>query len=210
MLGCWDHLTEERGAKQEMLFKCSLTLTMINSFCSDLPKLFLCYHGLAVSRLLTQLFNHSWLNSLKKKIQHFVNITCECCVLCSPIRLFHRWNSKIHSGFGVGVFPHLVTQKRDLYLVLVILIPHFLHLLSDALSLGCYPELQGNFYQKLLRIPSYLSEVEMLLAIEIFLVSNASDIQSSRTTNQTLQIILKRFVVRYVPFWLYLFMWSCK
>ncbi|KAL9869779.1 protein TOPAZ1 [Geothlypis trichas] len=63
---------------------------------------------------------------------------------------------------------------------------------KNALSLGCYPELQGNFYQKLLRIPSYLSEVEMLLAIEIFLVSNASDIQSSRTTSQTLQIILKR------------------
>ncbi|NXL22091.1 TOPZ1 protein, partial [Setophaga kirtlandii] len=63
---------------------------------------------------------------------------------------------------------------------------------KNALSLGCYPELQGNFYHKLLKIPSYLSEVEMLLAIEIFLVSNASDIQSSRTTSQTLQIILKR------------------
>ncbi|NXH98067.1 TOPZ1 protein, partial [Pachycephala philippinensis] len=63
---------------------------------------------------------------------------------------------------------------------------------KNALSLGCYPELQGNFYHKLLKIPSYLSEVEMLLTIEIFLVSNASDIQSPRTTSQTLQIILKR------------------
>nr|XP_030120882.3 protein TOPAZ1 isoform X2 [Taeniopygia guttata] len=63
---------------------------------------------------------------------------------------------------------------------------------KNALSLGCYPELQGNLYQKFLKIPSYLSEVEMLLAIEIFLVSKASDIQSSRTTSQTLQIILKR------------------
>ncbi|XP_041322642.1 protein TOPAZ1 [Pyrgilauda ruficollis] len=63
---------------------------------------------------------------------------------------------------------------------------------KNALSLGCYPELQGNLYHKLVKIPSYLSEVEMLLAIEIFLVSNASDIQSSRTTTQTLQIILKR------------------
>ncbi|NWZ05765.1 TOPZ1 protein, partial [Agelaius phoeniceus] len=63
---------------------------------------------------------------------------------------------------------------------------------KNALSLGCYPELQGNLYHKILKIPSYLSEVEMLLAIEIFLVSNASDIQSSRTTSQTLQIILKR------------------
>ncbi|NWH29068.1 TOPZ1 protein, partial [Chloropsis hardwickii] len=63
---------------------------------------------------------------------------------------------------------------------------------KNALSLGCYPELQGNLYHKLLKIPSYLSDVEMLLTIEIFLVSNASDIQSSRTTSQTLQIILKR------------------
>ncbi|NWS89336.1 TOPZ1 protein, partial [Toxostoma redivivum] len=62
---------------------------------------------------------------------------------------------------------------------------------KNALSLGCYPELQGNLYHKLLKIPSYLSEVEMLLTIEIFLVSNASDIQSPRTS-QTLQIILKR------------------
>ncbi|NXC97252.1 TOPZ1 protein, partial [Certhia familiaris] len=63
---------------------------------------------------------------------------------------------------------------------------------KNALSLGCYPELQENLYHKLLKIPSYLSEVEMLLTIEIFLVSNASDIQSPRITSQTLQIILKR------------------
>ncbi|NXF00769.1 TOPZ1 protein, partial [Smithornis capensis] len=63
---------------------------------------------------------------------------------------------------------------------------------KNALSLGCYPQLQGNSDHKLLKIPSYLSEVEMLLAMEIFLVSNASDIQSPMTTSQTLQIILKR------------------
>ncbi|NXM54815.1 TOPZ1 protein, partial [Illadopsis cleaveri] len=63
---------------------------------------------------------------------------------------------------------------------------------KNALSLGCYPELQGNMYHKLLNIPSYLSEVEMLLTIEIFLVSNASDIQSPRTPSLPLQIILKR------------------
>jgi len=72
----------------------------------------------------------------------------------------------------------------------------FLHLPSGALSLGCYLPLQGNFSHKLLMIPSYLSEVEMLLAVEIFLVSNASDIQSPIAPNQTLQIILKRFVVK--------------
>ncbi|NWT49616.1 TOPZ1 protein, partial [Erythrocercus mccallii] len=63
---------------------------------------------------------------------------------------------------------------------------------KNALSLGCYPELQGNLCHRLLNIPSHLSEVEMLLTIEIFLVSNASHIQSPRTTSQTLQIILKR------------------
>ncbi|XP_055662449.1 protein TOPAZ1 [Falco peregrinus] len=63
---------------------------------------------------------------------------------------------------------------------------------KSALSLGCYPPLQGSLWNKLLIIPSYLSEVEMLLAIEIFLVSNASDIQSPVATSQTLQIILKR------------------
>ncbi|KFP86036.1 Testis- and ovary-specific PAZ domain-containing protein 1, partial [Apaloderma vittatum] len=63
---------------------------------------------------------------------------------------------------------------------------------KSALSLGCYPPLKGNFYHKLLMIPSYLSEVEMLLTIERFLVSNAKDIQSPMPTSQTLQIILKR------------------
>ncbi|KAL2803976.1 protein TOPAZ1 [Daubentonia madagascariensis] len=63
---------------------------------------------------------------------------------------------------------------------------------KSALSLGCYPPLEGNLYRKLLLIPSYLSEIEMLLAIEIFLVSNASSIQSPGTSIQTLQIVLKR------------------
>ncbi|KAM4908478.1 protein TOPAZ1 [Sylvia borin] len=63
---------------------------------------------------------------------------------------------------------------------------------KNALSLGCYPELRGNLYRKLLNIPSYLSEIEMLLTIEIFLVSNASDVRSSRTSCLPLQVILKR------------------
>ncbi|XP_008938163.1 PREDICTED: testis- and ovary-specific PAZ domain-containing protein 1 [Merops nubicus] len=63
---------------------------------------------------------------------------------------------------------------------------------KSALSMGCYPPLQGNLYYRCLMIPSFLSEVEMLLAIEIFLVSNASDIQNPMATSQTLQIILKR------------------
>uniref|UniRef100_A0A8C8S4F0 Protein TOPAZ1 n=1 Tax=Pelusios castaneus TaxID=367368 RepID=A0A8C8S4F0_9SAUR len=63
---------------------------------------------------------------------------------------------------------------------------------KSALSLGCYPPLEGNLYRKLLLIPSYMSEIEMLLAIERFLVSNASNIQSPGATSQTLQIVLKR------------------
>uniref|UniRef100_A0A8C9PNV5 Protein TOPAZ1 n=1 Tax=Spermophilus dauricus TaxID=99837 RepID=A0A8C9PNV5_SPEDA len=63
---------------------------------------------------------------------------------------------------------------------------------KSAVSLGCYPPLEGNLYRKLLLIPSYLSEIEMLLAIEIFLVSNASSIQSPGTSTQMLQIVLKR------------------
>ncbi|XP_053571721.1 protein TOPAZ1, partial [Bombina bombina] len=61
-----------------------------------------------------------------------------------------------------------------------------------ALSLGCYPPLEGNLYRKILNIPSCMSEVEMLLAIEIFMVTHASSIQSPGGSNQTLQIILKR------------------
>ncbi|XP_060060828.1 protein TOPAZ1 isoform X2 [Erinaceus europaeus] len=63
---------------------------------------------------------------------------------------------------------------------------------KSALSLGCYPPLEGNLYRKLLLVPSYLSEIEMLLAIEIFLVSNASSIQSPGNSTQSLQIVLKR------------------
>ncbi|XP_063158105.1 protein TOPAZ1 [Candoia aspera] len=63
---------------------------------------------------------------------------------------------------------------------------------KSALALGCYPPPEGNLYRKLLLIPSYMTEVEMLLAIEIFLVSNASSIQSPGASNQILQIVLKR------------------
>ncbi|XP_060104823.1 protein TOPAZ1 [Heteronotia binoei] len=63
---------------------------------------------------------------------------------------------------------------------------------KSALALGCYPPLEGNLYRKLLLIPSYITEIEMLLAIEVFLVSNASSIQSPGASNQILQIVLKR------------------
>ncbi|XP_042332767.1 protein TOPAZ1 isoform X2 [Sceloporus undulatus] len=63
---------------------------------------------------------------------------------------------------------------------------------KSALALGCYPPLEGNLYRKLLLIPSYMTEVEMLLAIEIFMVANASSIQSPGASIQILQIVLKR------------------
>ncbi|KAJ6666466.1 hypothetical protein lerEdw1_020189 [Lerista edwardsae] len=63
---------------------------------------------------------------------------------------------------------------------------------KSALALGCYPPLEGNLYRKLLLIPSYMTEIEMLLAIEIFLVSNASSIQSPGASSHILQIVLKR------------------
>ncbi|XP_030066759.1 LOW QUALITY PROTEIN: protein TOPAZ1 [Microcaecilia unicolor] len=65
---------------------------------------------------------------------------------------------------------------------------------KSALSLGIYPPLEGNLYRKILHVPSYMSEIEMLLAIEIFMVSNASNIQSPGGSSQTFQIILKRCV----------------
>eukprot|EP00079_Xenopus_tropicalis_P026168 XP_012819865.1 PREDICTED: testis- and ovary-specific PAZ domain-containing protein 1 isoform X2 [Xenopus tropicalis] len=68
-----------------------------------------------------------------------------------------------------------------------------------AVLLGCYPPMEGNLYRKVLFIPSFLTEIEMLLSIEIFMVSNASSIQSPGGSHQTLQIILKRCEEERVP-----------
>nr|XP_056713050.1 protein TOPAZ1 [Euleptes europaea] len=62
----------------------------------------------------------------------------------------------------------------------------------SALGLGCYPPPEGNLYRKVLLIPSYVTEIEMLLATEVFLASNASSIQSPGASNQILQIVLQR------------------
>ncbi|KAG8139248.1 hypothetical protein E2320_002006 [Naja naja] len=63
---------------------------------------------------------------------------------------------------------------------------------KSALALGCYLPPEGNLYRKLLLIPSNMSEIEMLLAMEFFFVSNASSIQSPGASSQILQIVLKR------------------
>ncbi|XP_067888680.1 protein TOPAZ1 [Heterodontus francisci] len=64
---------------------------------------------------------------------------------------------------------------------------------KKALSSGCYPPVEENLYRKLLPIPCFLSDVEMLLAIEMFLVTNASNIQSPSVSKQSLQIVLRRY-----------------
>ncbi|MBN3305556.1 TCAIM protein, partial [Amia calva] len=58
-----------------------------------------------------------------------------------------------------------------------------------ALSLGCYPPFQGNMYCRLLSVPCSLSEIEMTLALEVFIFSNAHDIKNPSTS--ALQIVLK-------------------
>ncbi|XP_077125097.1 protein TOPAZ1 [Ranitomeya variabilis] len=61
-----------------------------------------------------------------------------------------------------------------------------------ALALGFYPLFEGKTNPKVLYIPSSMSEVEMLMTIEHFMVSNASSFHSQGGCNQTLQIVLKR------------------
>ncbi|XP_035270039.1 uncharacterized protein topaz1 isoform X1 [Anguilla anguilla] len=64
-------------------------------------------------------------------------------------------------------------------------------LYRSALSMGCYPQTQMNKYCRILPIPHSLSEVEMTLALEMFMVSNATDIQNPGFFPHALQIVLK-------------------
>ncbi|XP_048881466.1 protein TOPAZ1-like [Brienomyrus brachyistius] len=59
-----------------------------------------------------------------------------------------------------------------------------------ALSMGCYPPTQVNPYCRLLPIPYSLTEVEMAIAIEMFMVSNADEIHGQ--SQIPLQVVLKR------------------
>ncbi|XP_073425009.1 protein TOPAZ1 isoform X2 [Dendrobates tinctorius] len=63
---------------------------------------------------------------------------------------------------------------------------------QGALTLRFYPLFEGKTDLKILYIPSFMSEVEMLMTIEHFMVSNASSFHSRGGCNQTLQIVLKR------------------
>lgn len=56
--------------------------------------------------------------------------------------------------------------------------------------MGCYPPAQVNPYCRLLPIPYSLTEVEMAIAIEMFMVSNAEEINGS--SQVPLQAVLKR------------------
>ncbi|XP_069051355.1 protein TOPAZ1 isoform X2 [Lepisosteus oculatus] len=61
-----------------------------------------------------------------------------------------------------------------------------------ALHLGCYPPVKENTYCRLLSVPCSLTEIEMTLAFEMFMVSNANSIQNPSTCTHALQIVLKR------------------
>ncbi|XP_075683267.1 protein TOPAZ1 isoform X2 [Rhinoderma darwinii] len=63
---------------------------------------------------------------------------------------------------------------------------------KSATALGFYPLFEGKMNQKILHIPSLMSDVEMLMTIEHFMVANASSIQSQGGCSQSLQIVLKR------------------
>ncbi|XP_068092335.1 LOW QUALITY PROTEIN: protein TOPAZ1 [Hyperolius riggenbachi] len=63
-----------------------------------------------------------------------------------------------------------------------------------ASSLGFYSVFDRNTNLKILHIPSFMSDVEMLLTIERFIVSNASSIKSQGGCNENLQIILRKMV----------------
>ncbi|XP_069814713.1 protein TOPAZ1 isoform X3 [Dendropsophus ebraccatus] len=61
-----------------------------------------------------------------------------------------------------------------------------------GMTLGFYPQLEGKMSPNILHLPSIMSEIEMLMTIERFMVLNASSVQSQSGCNQSLQIVLKR------------------
>ncbi|XP_056376097.1 protein TOPAZ1 isoform X2 [Hyla sarda] len=63
---------------------------------------------------------------------------------------------------------------------------------KSAMALGFYSLFERKMNPKILYIPSFMSEVEMLITIEQFMVSNASSMHSQSECNQGLQIVLKR------------------
>ncbi|XP_018618267.2 protein TOPAZ1 isoform X1 [Scleropages formosus] len=64
-------------------------------------------------------------------------------------------------------------------------------LYKHAMSVGYYPVAQVNENCKVLPIPHTLTEIEMTIAIEMFMATNASDIWGETQPSQ-LQIVLKR------------------
>lgn len=106
----------------------------------------MCYDTHGMLRLLIELYNHSWENSLKKNFKHFttLNITCECCVLKSG----HFIGEIVKSikGLGLGFFHIFSTQKKtELLLVLVILIPYVSAFTHRCFITGLLPRAAGKF-----------------------------------------------------------------
>ncbi|XP_044151469.1 protein TOPAZ1 [Bufo gargarizans] len=63
---------------------------------------------------------------------------------------------------------------------------------KSAMTLGFYPLFERKTNPNILYIPSFMSEVEMLMTIEQFMVLNASSIRLQGGCNQSPQIVLKR------------------
>ncbi|XP_039593375.1 uncharacterized protein topaz1 isoform X2 [Polypterus senegalus] len=61
-----------------------------------------------------------------------------------------------------------------------------------GVSMRYYPPLDQRLYCNLLFIPCSLSETEMVMSFEIYIVSNTCKIQNSSICKETLQIVLKR------------------
>ncbi|XP_051791580.1 uncharacterized protein topaz1 isoform X1 [Erpetoichthys calabaricus] len=61
-----------------------------------------------------------------------------------------------------------------------------------GVSMGYYPPLDQRLYCNLLFIPCSLSEIEMVMSFEIYIVSNTNKIQKQSICSETLQIVLKR------------------
>ncbi|XP_043916335.1 protein TOPAZ1 [Protopterus annectens] len=63
---------------------------------------------------------------------------------------------------------------------------------KKALLMGCYPPMKNSLYHRILPVPHFMSETEQKLALEVFLVYNASSIQNPASSSPTLQIVVKR------------------
>ncbi|KAJ8354200.1 hypothetical protein SKAU_G00217670 [Synaphobranchus kaupii] len=123
----------------------------------------------------------------------------------SQYNVFHRHLKACLEQQNLPVASNIVelmfTKKIEVDVCLLRLLIHKLgkqsswqkarFLYKSAVSVGCYPQTQMNKYCRILPVPPTLSEIEMTLALEMFMVSNASDIQNPGFFPHALQIVVK-------------------